>query len=77
MSEEIEANAEIFWANYMLWRPLMKIKGLWKLGKLNFLHMDVMDDPKESSWVIVGHKAFQGKAWVKASRFRKLRATKH
>ena len=53
-----------------------------KLYKWNFLQMDILDEPKDGTWGRVGHKVFEGRAWVKVTRFRKssgrsLRPTKH
>ena len=53
-----------------------------KLYKWNFLQMDILDEPEDGTWGIVGHKVFEGRAWVKVTRFRmsagrSLRATKH
>ena len=82
ISEETEAKADLFWENFKPWRPMMRSGNHLKLYKWNFLQMDILDEPEDGTWGIVGHKVFEGRAWVKVTRFRKnsgrsLRPTKH
>ena len=42
-----------------------------KTWKVELLADGCNDDPKKNSWVIVGHKALEGKAWMKASMYRR------
>ena len=82
ISEETEAKADLFWANFKQWRPMMKCGYHLKLYKWNFLQMEILDEPEDGTWGVVGHKVFEGMAWVKVTRFRKssggsLRSTKH
>ena len=81
ISEETEAKADLFWENFKPWRPMMRSGNHLKLYKWNFLQMDILDEPEDGTWGIVGHKVFEGRAWVKVTRFRKssgrsLRSTK-
>ena len=67
ISEETEAKADQFWANFKRWRPMQKCGNHLKLCKWNFLQMDILDEPEDGTWGIVGHKVFEGRAWVKST----------
>ena len=73
-------NAGYFWDNYCRICPILKVNKLLYLGRWTFVELHRFEDELEGNWIILGHKIYEGKAWIKAKRvrnWRNLRSSEH
>ena len=73
-------NSGYFWDNYCKFRPILEVNKILYLGRWTFVELHHFEDKLEGSWIILGHKMHEGRAWIKAKRIRNrrnLRSSEH